>query len=186
MYITSPNPTNQFPHPHLQCYTHPWQMAPTHPSASSKPTVIQGMTSVSPNTDKSPSLTIIPGTPDQPLAGPSDQHPQTTTTDRELLALYNLFPPIIIPETQPIHEITYAEMVRREYLWTRICKRLKKNKNKRQPPSPILSPITMASPLLTVSEPKSSPSPSYTDLDSESSLDIYFRVCQPSPRNGGV
>ncbi len=50
------------------------------------------------------------------------------TTDRELLALYNLFPPINLPETQPIHTLTYAQMVRREYLWTRIRKRLKKKK----------------------------------------------------------
>jgi hypothetical protein len=38
LYITSPNPTNQLPHPHLQCYTHPWQMAPTQRSYRAWPT----------------------------------------------------------------------------------------------------------------------------------------------------
>jgi hypothetical protein len=143
LYIASPNPTNQPPNPHLRCYSHPWTMTPTPPSSSSTPTVIQGMTSVSPTNDNSLTLTIIPGTPDQTFTGTSEQLPQTTTTDRELLALYNLFPSINLPETQPIHELTYAQMVRREYLWTHTRKRLKKKKNKRQPPSPILSPITI-------------------------------------------
>jgi hypothetical protein len=134
------------------------------------------MTSVSPTNDNTLTPHIIPGTPDQTSTGTSEQLPPNPNTDRELLALYHLFSPINLPEPQPIHALTYAQMVRREYLWTRIRKRLTKKKNKRQPPSPILSPITMASPLTTAPESNSSPPPTHTDLDSDCSLDIYFRA----------
>jgi hypothetical protein len=137
-------------------------MAPTPHSSSPTSMVIQNMNFVSPI--NGPPTYIIPGTPDHQLNGPSDQKHQTTRTEHELFALYNIFPPIHLPTNKPISEITYAELVHRELLHTQRRKRLKKKKNKRQPPSPILSPITMASPLLPVTEPKSSPSPIHTDL----------------------
>jgi hypothetical protein len=143
---------------------------------SPTPMIIQGMNFVSPT--NGPPISIYPGIPDHSLNGPSEQPPQTTRTEQELLALYNIFfPPIHLPTNKLIREITYVELVRRELLRTQRRKRLKKKKNKCQPPSPILSPITMASLLLTVPEPKPSPSPTHIDLDNESSFDIYFRAC---------
>jgi hypothetical protein len=90
------------------------------------PTLIpQGVTVLLPKATRTlPPHFSIPGTP------PPDNW--IPPPDRELLSLHHVFPPIEHPTNKPITGLTCAEIVRREFLWTRIRKRFARKQKKRK------------------------------------------------------
>jgi hypothetical protein len=98
----------------------------TNPQPVSTPAPItQGVTVLLPKATRPlPPQFSIPGTP-----APDNWIPPP---DRELLSMHHVFSPIEHPTNRPINELTCAEIVRREFLWTRIRKRFARQQKKRK------------------------------------------------------
>jgi hypothetical protein len=133
----------------------------THPKSC---LLTQHMNCVFPTNNQPTVANIIPGTPDNATpSGLSPPPPMVTTIDPELVALYNLISPIDDPNQKLPIDLTYSELIQREYLRTRKRQNLKKKKQKRQLHSPIISPInTNSSPTLSYHETESPPTDSVT------------------------